>query len=380
MYALINSRIYTEKKVLKKHALVISGNKIKDICPVQNLSSQITKYDLHDNILAPGFIDLQLNGCGGVQFNDEVNNISIKNLKIMQITNQKFGCTSFLPTLITSNDFLMKKAVKIMRVFLENNQNQALGLHLEGPYINLKKKGIHNSFFIRSPTEEMIAFLCDNSDVIRKITLAPEQVKKSVIYRLHKSGINVSVGHSNGTYAQIKNAFDSGISLATHLFNAMPPLIAREPGVIGAVFDISEIYSSIIADGLHVDWANIRNAKRIKDKRLILITDATAPAGTDKLNKFIFSNKVIHHRNGLCKDDNGILSGSSLTMIKAIKNIVENTNIKLDEAIRMATLYPAQAIGVDYYLGSLNINKIANLTVFTDDYQIIKTIVNGKEV
>ncbi|AKC60485.1 N-acetylglucosamine-6-phosphate deacetylase [Blochmannia endosymbiont of Camponotus (Colobopsis) obliquus] len=381
MYALTNSRIYTGNKILTNHALIISNGFINNILPMKYLSKKIIQHDLSGNILAPGFIDLQLNGCGGVQFNDNVNNISINTLKIMQTTNQKFGCTSFLPTLITSSDILIKQAIKIIRIFLLKNKNQALGLHLEGPYINPKKKGIHNPLFIRFPTEEMIAFLCDNNDIVKKITLAPEQVKQSIIYRLCKSGIQISVGHSNATYEQTKKGFNAGINFVTHLFNAMPPLTAREPGIIGAVFDTPTIYCSIITDGIHVHWANVRNAKHIKTDHLILVTDATSPAGTNNnIKTFTFAGKTIKHHNGLCVDQHGILSGSSLTMIGAIKNSVKYAGISLDEALRMATLYPAQALGVDDYLGTISINKIANLTIFTDEYKINKTIVNGKEI
>ncbi|URJ28963.1 N-acetylglucosamine-6-phosphate deacetylase [Blochmannia endosymbiont of Camponotus sp. C-046] len=382
MYALINSTIYTGKKILDNHALIVSDNFIKAICLKSELPKHMEVHDLSGFLLTPGFIDLQVNGCGGVQFNDHINAISMCTLKTMQITNQFSGCTSFLPTLITSNDVLMQRAVNVMRTFLSQNNNQALGLHLEGPFLNSTKKGIHNSTLIRVPTEEMINYLCENSDVIRKITLAPEQLlDMTCIKKLQKSGICIAIGHSNATYTQTRFSFSYGVSFGTHLFNAMPPLTAREPGVIGAIFDAPEIYCSVIADGLHVHWANIRYAKKIKGDHLILVTDATSPAGLNKGKScFLFSNKTIYHSNNRCVDSKGVLSGSTLTMIQAIKNSVEYAGIPLDEAVRMATLYPAKVIGMDHCLGSLEINKIANLTVFNTDYQIKKTIVNGKIV
>lgn len=197
----------------------------------------------------------------------------------------------------------------------------------------------------------MVVFLCANSDVISKMTLAPEQVDASVIRRLCDAGIRVSIGHSNATYQQAKAGFAAGISFTTHLFNAMPPMVGREPGVIGALFDAPEIYCGIIADGLHVNWANIRNAKRIKGDRLILVTDATAPASAENIDRFIFAGKTIYYRDGLCVDEHGTLSGSALTMIEAVRGSVEYAGIALDEALRMATLYPARALGVDARLG-----------------------------
>lgn len=378
MYALINSKIYTGNEVLYNHAIVIVGKIIQNVCLVDGLPKNIKKYDLLGNILAPGFIDLQINGCGNVQFNDHIKSISLKTLKKMQQINQYSGCTSFLPTLVTSSDTLMKKAIKIMRIFLSKYKNQVLGLHLEGPFLNPIQKGIHDSFLIRTPTQNIINYLCKNSDVIKKITLAPEKVSITAIQELKKSGIYIAIGHSNASYQEAKYGFLSGISFGTHLFNAMSPLTSRNPGVVGAILSNPDIYCSIIADGIHVHWINIKFAKIIKKDHLILVTDAIRPAGTNNKMKFKFSNKIIYCRNGMCVDEKGILSGSLLTMIQAIKNSVQYVGIPLDETLRMATLYPARAIGVDHYLGSIEINKIANLVVFDKKYQIKKTIINGQ--
>lgn len=377
MYALINSEIYTGNKILVNHAVIISNGIIKSILPIEELTENIKTYDLLGSILAPGFIDLQVNGCGGVQFNDHVESVSLHTLRTMQITNKRYGCTSFLPTLITSDDQLIHQAITAVRNFLNKNKNQVLGLHLEGPFLNPKKKGIHNLSLIRLPTTAMIDYLCDNNDIVKKITLAPEQLNMKIIEILKKSGICISIGHSNATYQETKLSFSSGITFGTHLFNAMPPLIAREPGIIGAIFDFPEIYCSIIADGIHVHWANIKHAKKIKGDRLILITDGTSPSGYKNIPYFMFSGKTIFCKNKICIDNTGILGGSSLTMIQAIQNIVSYANIPLDEALRMATLYPARAIGIDRYLGSVEVNKIANLTVFNRMYQVQKTIING---
>lgn len=377
MYALINGQIYTGNSILNNYALVIADGLIQDIYPINYLPKSIKTYDLYGSILAPGFIDLQINGCGGVQFNDDIKSISVQTLKTMQITNRYYGCTSFLPTLITSSDVLIQKAVEVIRIFLNHNKNQVLGLHLEGPFINPKKKGIHNPTWIRSPTKSIVDYLCNNSDIIKKITLAPEQLDMKIIKKLKKSGIYISIGHSNATYQETQSSFLSGVTCGTHIFNAMSPIMARDPGVIGAIFDNSNIYCSVIADGIHVHWVNIKYVKKIKDKKLILITDATSPAGCNHITHFNFSGKTIFYRNKICIDKRGVLSGSDLTMIKAVQNSVKYANIPLDEALRMATLYPAQTIGIDYDLGSLEINKIANLTIFNQNYQIQKTIVNG---
>ncbi|CFQ41241.1 N-acetylglucosamine-6-phosphate deacetylase [Yersinia frederiksenii] len=381
MYALTHGRIYTSHEVLDNHAVVVADGLIERICPVDELPAGIEIRDLGGAILAPGFIDVQLNGCGGVQFNDSLEAISEETLDIMQRANEKSGCTSFLPTLITCSDEFMKHGVNVMRSYLQKkeNQHQALGLHLEGPYISPLKKGTHNPAFIRKPSAEMIDYLCDNADVITKLTVAPEIVDAKFIRQLTDAGILVSAGHSNATYQQARKGFTAGIGFSTHLYNAMPYISGREPGLIGAIFDTPEVYTGIIADGLHVDWANIRNAKRLKGEKLVLVTDATAPAGAE-IDQFIFAGKTIYYRDGLCVDENGTLSGSALTMIEAVRNSVEHVGIALDESLRMATLYAARAIGVDKQLGSIEVGKVANLTAFTRDYKITKTIVNGNEV
>ncbi|HGB8069448.1 TPA: N-acetylglucosamine-6-phosphate deacetylase [Salmonella enterica subsp. enterica serovar Java] len=283
MYALTQGRIFTGHEILDDHALVVANGLIDRVCPMAELPPGIEQRSLNGAILSPGFIDVQLNGCGGVQFNDTAEAVSVETLEIMQKANEKSGCTNFLPTLITTSDELMKQGIR------------------------------------------------------------------------------------------------AGITFATHLFNAMPYITGREPGLAGAVLDEADIYCGVIADGLHVDYANIRNAKRLKGDKLCLVTDATAPAGAN-IEQFIFAGKTIYYRNGLCVDENGTLSGSSLTMIEGVRNLVAHCGIALDEVLRMATLYPARAIGVDKHLGSIAPGKVANLTAFTHDFKIIKTIVNGDEV
>ncbi|MDL4913634.1 MAG: N-acetylglucosamine-6-phosphate deacetylase [Enterobacterales bacterium endosymbiont of Blomia tropicalis] len=379
MYALVSGRIYSGHEILDNHAVVIAEGKIERVCPYEALPADIEKRDVSGAIIAPGFIDLQLNGCGGVQFNDDINALTIETLEIMQRANEKSGCTSFLPTLITSSDELMKRAVETMRSYLKTHQNQALGLHLEGPWLSTAKKGTHNPALIRLPDAQVVQFLCENADVITKVTLAPENAGQDVIRQLTEAGIIVSAGHSNATYEEARTGFAAGITFATHLYNAMPAFSGREPGLIGALFDSPDVYCGIIADGLHVHYANVRNAKRIKGDKLVLVTDATAPAGAN-IDKFIFAGKTIYYRDGLCVDENGTLSGSALTMIEAVQNSIEHAGIALDEALRMATLYPARAMGVEKRLGTIEAGKIANLTVFTRDFKIIKTLVNGDDV
>ena len=374
MYALSNCKIYTGSDVLTDHAVVIENELIKKVCPSSELPEGIEVRDLEGANLSPGFIDLQLNGCGGVMLNDE---ITAETMQIMHKANLKSGCTSFLPTLITSSDEDMRAVITAAREYHNQYQNQSLGLHLEGPYLNVAKKGIHSVDHIRKSDSEMIELICQNSDLVAKVTLAPELNDPEHIERLHKAGVVVSIGHTNATYAEARQGFDSGITFATHLFNAMTPMVGREPGVVGAIYDTPEVYAGIIADGFHVDYVNIRIAHKIKGEKLVLVTDATAPAGAD-MEYFIFVGKKVYYRDGKCVDENGTLGGSALTMIEAVKNTVEHAGIALDEALRMATLYPATAIGVESKLGRIKKGMVANLAVFDRDFNVKATVVNGQ--
>ncbi|MDV7104065.1 N-acetylglucosamine-6-phosphate deacetylase [Vibrio sp. TH_r3] len=374
MYALTNCKIFTGNEVVQNASLLIEGENIHSICLNIDLPKEIKSIDLNGANLSAGFIDLQLNGCGGVMFNDD---ISVKTLDTMHQANLKSGCTSFLPTLITSSDSNMRQAIDVQRDYNELYQNQSLGLHLEGPYLNTEKKGIHNPEFIRQADKAMVDYICSNSQLVSKVTLAPEQNDPKLIERLTSAGIVVSMGHTNATYAQAKQGIDAGISFATHLFNAMTPMQGREPGAVGAIFDSPQVYAGIIVDGFHVDYANVRIAHKIKGSKLILVTDATAPAGAD-MDHFIFVGKKVYYRNGKCVDENGTLGGSALTMIEAVQHTVEQVGLDLDEALRMATLYPAQAIGVDNKLGQIKAQMVANLTVFDDDFKVQATVVNGQ--
>ncbi|KJY67393.1 N-acetylglucosamine-6-phosphate deacetylase [Vibrio coralliilyticus] len=374
MYALTNCKIYTGNDVLVDHAVVIKDQLIDSVCPVADLPQGIETIDLNGVNVSPGFIDLQLNGCGGVMFNDE---ITAETMQVMHKANLKSGCTSYLPTLITSSDEDMRQAIAAARDYHAQYQNQSLGLHLEGPYLNVMKKGIHSVDYIRPSDDSMINFICENADVITKVTLAPEHNAPEHIQQLKDAGIIVAIGHTNATYAEARKGFESGITFATHLFNAMTPMVGREPGVVGAIYDTPDVYAGVIADGFHVDYANIRIAHKIKGEKLVLVTDATAPAGAD-MDYFIFVGKKVYYRDGKCVDENGTLGGSALTMIEAVQNTVEHVGIALDEALRMATLYPAKAIGVEEQLGRVKQGMVANLAIFDRDFKVQATVVNGQ--
>lgn len=379
MYVLTNCVIYTnsndaDSAILHDHCVVVNGELITAILPIAQCPVELEKVDLQGANLCAGFIDLQLNGCGGVLFN---NDISVATLARMQATNERFGCTSFLPTLITTEDADMQQAVNVMADYQQQYSHQALGLHLEGPYLSTAKKGIHNANLIRHSEQKMIDFMCDNSAQICTVTVAPEQIASQHIQQLAQANIQVALGHSNASYNVAMQAFAAGASFTTHLFNAMSSITGRDPGVVGATFDSKDNYAGIIVDGHHVDYANVRMSHKLLGERLVLVTDAVSPAGAD-LDSFDFVGTQVFYRDGKCVGADGTLGGSALTMIEAVENTVKHVGLTLAESVRMASLYPAKAIGVDDKLGSISVGKVANITVFDDDFNVQKTIVNGQ--
>ena len=376
MFVLRNALIHTENGPLTHHSLLIEQGRIEALLPDAELPVGLPSQDLRGQHLSAGFIDLQINGCGGVMFNAAP---CTETLALMHASNLRSGTTSFLPTLITSPDRDMEQAIEVCRSYMQHHAHTVLGLHLEGPYINPLRKGIHPAGQIRTPSEAMIRYLCQQAPWIATITLAPEQNDPQHIRRLTEAGIQVALGHSAAGYEQAIAGFDAGIRFATHLYNAMTPTLnGREPGVVGAVYDRPEIYAGIIVDGLHVHPANVRLAHQILGERLCLVTDATAAAGApDGFSQFDFCGTPVFCRQGRCEDQNGTLGGSALTMIEGVKNLVEMVGLPLTEALRMASLYPARAIGRANQLGSIAVGKIANLVVFDENYRVTATLEQG---
>jgi N-acetylglucosamine-6-phosphate deacetylase len=361
MYALTHCTLYTDHQILHHQALVIEGKKILNIVPETQLSSDLPRLDGQGLAAAPGFIDLQLNGCGGVMFNDTP---SADTLDTMHRTNLKSGTTSYLPTLITAPDPAMAAAIDLVQTYRRQHPQRVLGLHLEGPYLNPSRKGIHNGDYVRPPDAAMVKrILQAGPEAVRLLTLAPEMVPPEQIRSLAAAGILVSAGHTNASFEQALAGFAAGVGMVTHLFNAMSPWQGRHPGLVGAAFSQPGVYAGIIADGHHVHYGSIALAHQIKQDRLILVTDATPPVGT-QMESFTIGGQQVFYRQGKCVSADGTLGGAALTMMAAIGNCVQSVGIPLDEALRMASLYPARAIHMDHQLGRLAPGYGANVTLF----------------
>lgn len=379
-YALVNFKLLTGHQeqsfidtVIIENDRISAIGKAEDVISNHQDPDNLEKVNLTGLTLSPGFIDLQLNGCGGVLFN---NDISTNTLDIMHESNLRSGCTAFLPTLITSSDENIRHAIYVTREYMAMHPDRVPGIHLEGPYLSLQRKGIHDPTYIREPSSAMIDFFCENADIIAMITLAPEVCAEEIIEKLSKAGIVVSIGHTNATCKQAKAAEKAGATFATHLHNAMSPLGSREPGVVGAIFDSRSIRAGIIADGLHLSWENLRIAHRLMQDRLVLVTDATTPAGTD-METFVFAGQTIYHKNGKCSNADGTLAGSALTMIEAVTNSIRE-GIEPQSVIRMATTNAAKAIHIENKMGNIAVGQFANLAIFDDRYAVHGTVSGGE--
>lgn len=377
MYALTHALIHTSQQTLQDHALLIDGEQIVGITPQHSLDSGIRQINLAGAHLAPGFIDLQLNGCGGVMFNQSP---TVETLEQMHACNLASGTTSFLPTFITADWEQVRLAIAATASYRQRHSHSVLGLHLEGPFINPARKGIHPADRIQLLNETRVDELCQHAGTIAKITLAPEQVAPAHIARLHEAGILVAIGHSAASYDQAMAGFAAGIRFATHLYNAMTPTLnGREPGVVGAIYDSNSISAGIIADGYHVHWANVRLAKRILGERLCLVTDGTAASGAPEgFAEFDFCGARILIRNGRCEDEAGTLGGSSLTMLQGVANLVNQAGVALEEALRMASRYPARVLGLESSLGAIAPGMVANLVIFDEQWRQRGIVMNGK--
>ena len=372
MYALINAKIYTGEGIVTGKTVIINGDKIEKI--VDQAPEGVETIDLKGKILTPGFIDLQLNGCGGVNFNDE---ISMETFKLMHETNLKTGTTSYLPTLITTSDANIEKALELVDTTPALENVGVLGLHIEGPYISVPKKGIHNEKYIRVMADEIINKIAQKGSKVTKImTIAPENAKVNHLKALNDSGIKLAIGHTNATYEEVMEKIEY-FKMVTHLFNAMSAFTSREPGVLGAIFDYKNLDCGIIIDGVHCHYKSAKIAKDILKEKLFLVTDAVAPVGTD-MEYFIFEGNKVLYKDGKCISPDGTLGGSALTMIEGVQNLVNHVGVTLEEALLMASTYPAKAINVDHSYGYVKDGYFADLVVLDENLKITNMIAKGK--
>lgn len=373
-YALVNGDFYTGESVLYNKAVIIDGEFISQIVGLDKVPRELEVIDVQGANISPGFIDIQVNGGGGLLFNDSPTGESIK--KISE-AHRHFGTTSFLPTLITTSIEKIIQAIDSVQQAMKHSSWGVLGMHLEGPYINETKAGVHDKKYVRrSVGGEFFNIIEKGKGIVRLFTTAPEVIGESQVKQLTQNKILVSAGHTNATYEEAIKFFGYGGSAVTHLYNAMSQLGSREPGVVGAAFDSKEVWAGIIVDGMHVDFTSVRIAKKIKGPRLILVTDAMPPVGA-QMTSYRLGDLQINVTNGKCTTNDGTLAGSALDMASAVRNCVQKVGIPLDEALRMGSKYPANFIGVGDVLGMIAPGYFADLVIFNNQMTVMGTVKRG---
>ncbi|WP_156306520.1 N-acetylglucosamine-6-phosphate deacetylase [Sphingobacterium endophyticum] len=364
--ALTNGRIYSEHQIYDQHALLIDDDRIAGIIPITDVPEGYQNWDVEGANICPGLIDLQIYGTGTDLFSAE---LTIDSLHRIEQNLLKQGCTSFVLTLATNTLELFKEAID---VFKKANPKVALGLHLEGPFLNAAKRGAHPAELIQKATVDLLKSVIEgNANVVKMMTVAPELTDQECIDYLNENNVLITAGHSAATYQEATHSFDNGIPAITHLWNAMSPLHHRDVGLPGAAFNHPEVCASIIVDGVHVDFEAVKISKELMGERLFLITDAVA-ACDKAIYQHVFN--VDHYSM-----PDGTLSGSALSMLKAVENCVKKVGISLDESLRMATLYPARLFGRND-IGNLNSGSIANVLVFDQNFQVQQVVFQGEKV
>jgi N-acetylglucosamine-6-phosphate deacetylase len=374
--ALVNGHVFTGEVWLESQAVIIDGEKIITLCTADNLPAGVTALiDLQNQRLIPGLIDTQVNGGGGVLFNDAP---TVETLRVMGEAHRQFGTTGFYPTLISDDLSVVAKAIAAVEQALAEKVPGVLGIHLEGPFLNPERKGVHDASKFKIIDEAAFELLTSLKAGKTLITIAPELTTPEMIARFVDAGVVVAAGHSAANYAQTKTALAAGLSSFTHLFNAMQPLTSREPGMVGAALEDENSWCGIIVDGFHVHPASLKVAHKAKAPgKMVLVTDAMPSVGAADKN-FMLNGELIRCENGKLSTASGTLAGSDLDMLAAVKNTVELVGLELDEAIRMASTYPA-AMMSENELGAIKVGYTASLILIDDDFNLVRSWINGSE-
>jgi N-acetylglucosamine-6-phosphate deacetylase len=373
-HAIAASCVFDGAVVHRNAAVVIVDDRIESVVQRAELYRDLPVHELPPGVwLAPGFIDLQVNGGGDVLFNDAPTPQTIRRILA---AHRRFGTTALLPTLISDSAAKMNAAVAAVGE-LSGVDPGVLGIHLEGPFLSPEKVGVHAPRHIRPPTANDLDLITARRRGITLVTLAPEQVPPDFIGKLTRAGVRVALGHSMATYAQTREAIAAGLTGFTHLFNAMRGLDSREPGPIAAALDCADVWYGLIVDGVHVAPAMLRLALRGRG-RPILVTDAMPPVG-GTLATFTLNGDKISVRDGRCARQDGRLAGSCLDMVSAVRNCVRLLGVSLTDALRFASTHPAEFLGLDAKLGRIAPGLRADLVAIdSDDIQVHRTWVAGK--
>jgi N-acetylglucosamine-6-phosphate deacetylase len=372
--ALINARVLAAQGWRDDVAVIVEGERIRELVGARDIPAGIRTHDLSGRMVLPGFIDCQVNGGGGILFN---NVATVEGIRAIGAAHRRFGTTGFLPTLISDTIDTMRTAIAAADAAIAEAVPGVLGVHLEGPFISRERKGVHAEKFLHAPDADELRVAESLQRGKTLLTVAPECMAPDAIRNLVAAGVIVAAGHTNADYATVRAALDAGVRGFTHLFNAMSPLTSRAPGVVGAALDDPDSWCGVIVDGHHVHAASLRIALRAKPRgKLFLVTDAMPPVGAGN-PAFVLDGETITARDGICQTAAGTLAGSALSMIDALRNTVEMLGVPLEEAARMASTYPADFLGLGATHGRIEAGFRADFTVVDRDLRLTETWIGG---
>jgi N-acetylglucosamine-6-phosphate deacetylase len=373
--ALVNGRVLTDSGFRDDVAVLIEHGRILALAAHDDPRVRdAQRHDLGGHTLLPGFVDAQVNGGGGVLFN---NATTVDAIRTIADAHRRFGTTALLPTLISDDLDVMREAIAAVRDAINAGVPGIVGIHLEGPYLAPARKGTHDAGKFRVPDADEIALAASLGNGITLVTLAPEQVPRDRIRALVEAGVIVAAGHTAGSYEEVRAGLEAGITGFTHLYNAMSPLQGRDPGAVGAALEDRGSWCGIIVDGAHVHAASLRVALAAKPRgKVFLVTDAMPPVGADSPD-YVLYGETITAVDGVVRNAAGALAGSALDMMTAVRNTVQALDVPLEEAARMAATYPARFLGLDHELGRIAPGLRADFVVVDDALALQSVWIGG---
>jgi N-acetylglucosamine-6-phosphate deacetylase len=375
LQAFRNGRIFTDQGFEEGRTLLVRDGRIEAIVAASQVSRADRIVDLEGRRLVPGFIDTQVNGGGGVLFNDDP---SVASIAAIGKAHRRFGTTGFLPTLISDDLHVVESAIAAVRDAIAQRVPGVLGIHIEGPFLAHEKRGVHDASKLRTIDEAALKLLTTPHGGVTLVTLAPEETTSDSIRALTEAGVIVSAGHTNATYDELQPAFASGLRGFTHLFNAMSGLGSREPGAVGAALENPDNWCGLIVDGHHVHAATLKIALRAKPHdHFMLVTDAMPSVGADA-KTFQIQGKNITVDGDKIVDEQGRLAGAHLDMAGAVRNAVALLGLTLDDALRMASANPAAFLRIAGQVGRIAVGQRANLAMLDDELTVIGTWIDGE--
>ncbi|MBN8229056.1 N-acetylglucosamine-6-phosphate deacetylase [Corallococcus macrosporus] len=376
------ARVFTGDQVLEGHAVVLEGDSVHAVVPASAIPLNAAVHTLPgDTLLAPGFVDVQVNGAGGVLFNDTP---TVEAALAIASAMRACGTTGLLPTFITDDAARMRDACEAALTATSRPDSGVLGIHLEGPFISRERAGVHVPSFIRTPDPRDLDYLtalprrfaAHGGRVL--MTLAPECVDDATLRRLATSGVVLSAGHTAATSERTTQALHAGVRGFTHLFNAMPPVMNRQPGPVVAALTQDDAWCGVIADGVHVHADNLRLLLKVKPPgKVFLVTDAMPPVGTP-VTSFTLQGRTILRRHGRLETEDGTLAGADIDLTAAVRHCVHSLGVPLEDALRMASLHPATFIGLHGHRGRIAPGQRADLVLLKPDLSVHSTWVGGQ--